>query len=69
MGLAVGLLPLFAGNPAATMPGAVAIGGMGVGAFVFNALRLPRWVRLREQQMKDVAERTRGLIDQDPSSD
>ena len=69
MGLAVGLLPLFAGNPATAMPGAVAIGGMGVGAFVFNALRLPRWVRLREQQMKDVAERTRDLIDQDPSSD
>jgi len=41
---------------------------MGVGAFVFNALRLPRWVRLREQQMKEVAERTRALIAEGPDS-
>ena len=68
MGLVVGLAPLMSGDPAATVSGAVALGGMGVGAFVFNALRLPRWVRLREQQMKEVAERTRALIAEGPDS-
>ena len=68
MGLFVGLAPLMSGDPAATVSGAVALGGMGVGAFVFNALRLPRWVRLREQQMKEVAERTRALIAEGPDS-
>ena len=68
MGLFVGLVPLISGDPAATVSGAVALGGMGVGAFVFNALRLPRWVRLREQQMKEVAERTRALIADGPDS-
>ena len=68
MGLVVGLVPLVSGDPAATVSGAVALGGMGVGAFVFNALRLPRWVRLREQQMKEVAERTRALVAEGPDS-
>ena len=68
MGLVVGLVPFFSGDPAATVSGAVALGGMGVGALVFNALRLPRWVRLREQQMKEVAERTRALIAEGPDS-
>lgn len=68
MGLFVGLVPLMSGDPTATVSGAVALGGVGVGAFVFNALRLPRWVRLREQQMKEVAERTRALIAEGPDS-
>jgi hypothetical protein len=63
MGFIVGLAPLLSGNPTTALPGALALGGMGAGAFVFNALRLPRWARLREHQMKDVAERTRALID------
>jgi hypothetical protein len=68
MGLVVGIVPFVSGDPAATVSSAVALGGMGVGAFVFNALRLPRWVRLREQQMKEVAERTRALIAEGPDS-
>jgi hypothetical protein len=68
MGLVVGLVPLLSGGPATTIPSAVALGGVGVGALVFNALRLPRWAREREQQMRDVAERTRALIDANPDS-
>jgi hypothetical protein len=63
MGFIVGLTPLLSGSPAGAIPGALALGGIGAGTLVFNALRLPRWARLREQQMKDVAERTRALID------
>jgi len=49
------------GKPDA-IPGILAIGSMGAGAFAFNALRLPRWARLREQQMQDVAARTLALL-------
>jgi hypothetical protein len=45
------------------LPGMLALGGIGASAIVANAVRLPRWARLREQQMKDVAERTRALLD------
>jgi hypothetical protein len=62
MGLVVGFASfLFVGPPGA-LAGAVALGGMGAGAFAMNALRLPRWARQREQQMKAVAERTRALV-------
>jgi hypothetical protein len=39
---------------------------MGAGAFAFNALRLPRWARLRERQMQEVAERTLALLGPTP---
>ena len=55
MAVFVGVAPLLNGHPAAAIPGMVLLGGMGAGAIVFNALRLPRWARLREQQMKDIA--------------
>ena len=62
MGLFVALGLGLGGEPLAALPGALALGGMGVGALAFNALRLPRWVRLRERQMQEIAERTRALI-------
>jgi len=61
--IAMSLVVAFAvgGKPDA-IPGILAIGSMGAGAFAFNALRLPRWARLREQQMQDVAARTLALL-------
>ena len=50
------------GGSADALPGVLAIGSMGAGVFTFNALRLPRWARLRERQMQDVAERTLALL-------
>ena len=44
------------------LPGVLAIGSMGAGVFTYNALRLPRWARLREQQMQEVAARTLALL-------
>jgi hypothetical protein len=66
MGGVVAVASLLGGDPTAAVSGAVALGGMGAGALALNALRLPRWVRLREQQMKEVAERTRAMIDAGP---
>ena len=61
--IAMSLVVAFAvgGTPDA-IPGILAVGSMGAGAFAFNALRLPRWARLREQQMQGVAERTLALL-------
>ena len=67
MGLFVGLAPLLS-DATVALSSAMALGGMGAGAFAYNALRLPRWARLREQQMKDIAERTRTLIGPGPDS-
>jgi len=53
------------GKPDA-IPGILAVGSMGAGAFAFNALRLPRWARLRERQMQEVAERTLALLGSTP---
>jgi len=63
MGGVFGIAAAMAGDP---VTAGVALGGMGAGAFAFNALRLPRWVRLREHQMREIAERTRALIDAGP---
>jgi hypothetical protein len=54
------------GNPNA-LPGMLAIASMGIGAIGANALRLPRWARLREQQMQEVAERTLALLAAGPT--
>lgn len=62
MGALVALTPLVGGTAAGTMPGAVMLGSMGLGAILFNALRLSRWAGTREQQMKEIAERTRALL-------
>ena len=62
MGAIVGITSFLAGDAAAGVSGAVMLGGIGAGAFAFNAFRLPRWARLREQQMKEIAERTRALL-------
>jgi hypothetical protein len=50
---------------------ALLLGGLGVGAFAFNALRLPPWAREREEQMEYIVERARALIGAgpDPASD
>jgi hypothetical protein len=63
MGVLVNFLPMLSGHPLTVLPGAAALATMGVGALVASALRLPRWARLREQQMQDVAARTRALLD------
>jgi hypothetical protein len=72
MSAVVGVASLLSGDPSSAVPGVVALGSMGAGAFVINALRLPRWARLREQQMKGIAERTRALVgaaaDADPGA-
>jgi len=66
MGLFVVLGSSLTGEPLAALPGALMLGGTGVGALVANVLRLPRWAREREQQMKDVAERAHALIASEP---
>jgi hypothetical protein len=62
MGALVALTPLVGGTAGGTMPGAVMLGSIGVGAILFNALRLPRWAGTREQQMKEIGERALALI-------
>jgi len=67
IGIIMSLVVAFAvgGDPGA-IPGVLALGSVGAGAFVYNALRLPRWARLRERQMQEVAERTLALIASTP---
>jgi hypothetical protein len=62
-GIVMSLVVAFAlrGDPAA-IPGVLALGSVGAGAFALNALRLPRWARLRERQMQAIAERTLALV-------
>jgi hypothetical protein len=69
MGVVVGLAGFWSGNPAAVLPGGLLLGGMGAGALVVNALRLPRWVGQRERQMKEIADRTRALIGLGPDAE
>jgi hypothetical protein len=64
MAVVAAVASLLRGDPTAAVTGMVALGGMGAGAFALNALRLPRWVRLREHQMKEIAERTSALLGQ-----
>ena len=68
-GITMGLVVAIAlrGDPAA-IPGVLALGSVGAGAFVFNAVRLPRWATLRERQMQGVAERTLALIAATPAA-
>jgi len=61
MGAIVGITSALGGDPGAISVSAM-LGGIGAGAFALNAVRLPRWARLREQQMREIAERTRALI-------
>lgn len=42
---------------------------IGAGAFAFNALRLPRWAREREEQMEFIAGRARALIAEEPKAE
>jgi len=64
--IAMSLVVAFVGGKPDAIPGILAIGSMGAGALAFNALRLPRWARLRERQMQDVAERTLALVGSTP---
>ena len=63
MGLAMAAVVTVAvgGNPGA-FPGVIMLGSIGAGALILNALRLPRWARLREQQMQEIAQRALALI-------
>jgi hypothetical protein len=62
MGALVALTPLVGGTAGGTMPGALMLGSIGVGAILFNALRLSRWAGTREQQMKEIGDRALALI-------
>ena len=42
---------------------------MGAGALAFNALRLPRWAREREEQMEFIAGRARALIGEESKTE
>jgi hypothetical protein len=66
--IAMSIVVAFAlGGDAAGLPGMLAIASMGAGAIAFNALRLPRWARLRERQMQEIAERTLALLGSAPT--
>ena len=65
MGVVVSAVSLVTGDPSTAFPGMI-LGSMGAGAFLVNAVRLPRWVRLREEQMREIAERTRALVASGP---
>ena len=62
MGALVAATPLFTGSPPGALPGAAMLGAIGIGAIGFNALRLGRWARVREEQMKAIADRTREML-------
>lgn len=66
IGMSVVVAFAVGGNPNA-FPGMLAIASMGAGAIAVNALRLPRWARLRERQMQEVAERTLALLAAGPT--
>jgi hypothetical protein len=67
--IAMSIVVAFAlGGDTAGLPPMLAIASMGAGAIAFNALRLPRWARLRERQMQEIAERTLALLGSAPSS-
>ena len=61
-GAIVALIPLLGGAGAADLGAGLALGGMGAGTMLFNALRLPRWAREREEQMDHIVERVRELV-------
>jgi hypothetical protein len=62
MGALVAATPLFTGSPPGALPGAAVLGAIGIGAIGFNALRLGRWARVREEQMRAIADRTREML-------
>ncbi len=61
-GIITAVAPMLAGAPVGDMSVGIMLGGMGLGGFLLNALRLPRWAREREEQMDHIAERVRALI-------
>jgi len=46
-----------------------AFAAMGAGALAFNALRLSRWAREREEQMEFLAGRARALLEEEPKAE
>ena len=54
------------GNPGA-FRSVLLLGAIGAGALMLNAFRLPRWAKLREQQMQEVAQRALALIGSPPT--
>jgi hypothetical protein len=56
IGLATSASLMFSGEPLTS--GLFLMVGLGGGAFLFNALRLPRWARQRESQMQHIIGRT-----------
>jgi hypothetical protein len=70
MGLAMAAVVTVAvgGNPEA-FGGVVMLGSIGAGALILNAVRLPRWAKLREQQMQEVGHRALALIGSSPRTE
>lgn len=60
------IMPFISGGSAEVATSAL-LGAMGAGAIGFNALRLPRWAREREEQMEYIAARAQALITADPA--
>lgn len=52
------------GAPAGEYSTPVILGGIGVGALVANAVRVPRWARERREQMAYLADRVEALIEE-----
>lgn len=67
MGLVTFVAPLLSGAAAADVASALLLGGMGAGTLAYNALRLPRWAREREEQMDYIVDRARALIGAGPA--
>lgn len=52
-------------NDPASLAAPIVFGVFGVGSFVFNWLRLPRWARTRAQQMKQIAASVTSMMSQE----
>jgi hypothetical protein len=64
MALVMLIVLLIGGNSTDDYVAALLLGGLGAGAFAFNALRLPRWAGEREAQMESIISRTLGMLEE-----
>lgn len=62
-------VPALGGVPLEQYMDLLLIGGMGAAGLTYNAVRLPRWARRREQQMDEIVARVKTLIGSEPSRD
>jgi hypothetical protein len=66
LGLIVLAVLLFSGEVADDLIASVILGAVSAGAFAWNAMRLPRWAREREDQMEYIAARAQALVKSEP---